>query len=169
MRGKAPRRTACERTCSERTAVAPVKQVWAMDFMGDKLSDGRKFRVLAVLDLCTREWLMCRWCPGRSSVCPGGGQCIAPARTLSNNSGLSRKSTATSSRTGPGVTHAFRSVGATCAGSVRTTRSVRPFVLVLSRLSYGKVRCGPSPRTAHPVNKTVDSPKNEGPRCIEPD
>jgi putative transposase len=34
-----------------------VKQVWFLDFMSDALSDGRRFRVLGVLDQCSRECL----------------------------------------------------------------------------------------------------------------
>ena len=34
-----------------------VNQVWSLDFMSDALSDGRRFRVLGVLDQCSRECL----------------------------------------------------------------------------------------------------------------
>lgn len=34
-----------------------VNQVWAMDFMSDRLSSGRKYRLLTVIDCCSRECL----------------------------------------------------------------------------------------------------------------
>jgi len=35
-----------------------VNQVWSLDFMSDAFTDGRRFRVLAVMDQCSRECLM---------------------------------------------------------------------------------------------------------------
>lgn len=35
-----------------------VNHVWSLDFMSDAFTDGRKFRVLAVMDQCSRECLM---------------------------------------------------------------------------------------------------------------
>lgn len=32
-------------------------QVWSLDFLSDALSDGRRFRVLGVMDQCSRECL----------------------------------------------------------------------------------------------------------------
>ena len=37
---------------------AAVNEVWSMDFMSDSLSDGRAFRVLNVIDDCSRECLL---------------------------------------------------------------------------------------------------------------
>lgn len=34
-----------------------INQVWSLDFLSDALSDGRRFRVLNVLDQCSRECL----------------------------------------------------------------------------------------------------------------
>jgi putative transposase len=34
-----------------------INQVWSLDFMSDALSDGRKFRLLGVMDQCSREGL----------------------------------------------------------------------------------------------------------------
>ena len=34
-----------------------IGQVWSLDFMSDALSDGRRFRVLGVMDQCSRECL----------------------------------------------------------------------------------------------------------------
>jgi len=35
-----------------------INQVWSLDFMSDALSDGRRFRVLGVMDQCSRECLL---------------------------------------------------------------------------------------------------------------
>jgi putative transposase len=34
-----------------------INQVWSLDFVSDALSDGRRFRILGVLDQCSRECL----------------------------------------------------------------------------------------------------------------
>lgn len=34
-----------------------INQVWSLDFLSDSLSDGRRFRVLGVIDQCSRECL----------------------------------------------------------------------------------------------------------------
>ena len=34
-----------------------LNQVWSLDFLSDALSDGRRFRVLGVMDQCSRECL----------------------------------------------------------------------------------------------------------------
>lgn len=34
-----------------------VNQVWSLDFLSDALSDGRRFRVLGIMDQCSRECL----------------------------------------------------------------------------------------------------------------
>ena len=51
------------------TRVAPPApsrpdQRWSMDFIADRLSDGRRLRVLTVLDVCTRECLALHAGPG---------------------------------------------------------------------------------------------------------
>ena len=35
-----------------------INQVWSLDFMSDAFTDGRRFRVLGVLDQCSRECLV---------------------------------------------------------------------------------------------------------------
>jgi putative transposase len=60
VRRKAPRRSVSSQVRSERPAVEGANQAWAMDFMSDTLSDGRKIRVLTVLDVFTREGLALR-------------------------------------------------------------------------------------------------------------
>ena len=34
-----------------------ANQRWSLDFIADQLTDGRRFRILAVVDDCTRECL----------------------------------------------------------------------------------------------------------------
>ena len=34
-----------------------INQIWSLDFMSDAFTDGRRFRVLGVLDQCSRECL----------------------------------------------------------------------------------------------------------------
>ncbi len=34
-----------------------INQVWSLDFMSDALADGRRFRVLGIMDQCSRECL----------------------------------------------------------------------------------------------------------------
>jgi len=60
LRRRRPRRNAGCRVREARPAVESMNQVWAMDFMTVGLADGRKVRVLTVLDLFTRESLAIR-------------------------------------------------------------------------------------------------------------
>ena len=60
LRRRRPRRNAGCRPREARPAVEAVNQVWAMDFLTVGLADGRKARVLTVLDLFTRESLAIR-------------------------------------------------------------------------------------------------------------
>jgi putative transposase len=55
LRRKAPRRRVSSRHRDDRPAVEAANQARAMDFMSDALADGRKLRVLTVIDLFTRE------------------------------------------------------------------------------------------------------------------
>jgi putative transposase len=41
----------------ERVRVTEANQAWSLDFMADQLTDGRRFRVLTILDVFTRESL----------------------------------------------------------------------------------------------------------------
>ena len=34
-----------------------INQVWSLDFLSDALADGRRFRVLGIMDQCSRECL----------------------------------------------------------------------------------------------------------------
>jgi putative transposase len=60
MRRKTPRRNVSSQTRSGRPPVGAANQVWALDFLSDTLSDGRKIRLLTVLDVFTRECLAIR-------------------------------------------------------------------------------------------------------------
>jgi putative transposase len=57
IRTRTPRRRRACRYRSGRTAAGGPNDVWAMDFMSDKLFDGRAFRILTVVDAHTREAL----------------------------------------------------------------------------------------------------------------
>lgn len=60
MRRKNPRRRVSCQARTQRPAVEGANHTWALDFMTDTLSDGRKIRMLTVLDLFTREGLAIR-------------------------------------------------------------------------------------------------------------
>jgi putative transposase len=57
---KRPRRKASARARDHRPPVEAANQAWAMDFVTVTLADGRRVRVLTVLDLFTRESLALR-------------------------------------------------------------------------------------------------------------
>jgi len=50
------RRRAAEHA-RERIRASETNQVWSLDFMADQLTDGRRFRVLTIVDVFTRESL----------------------------------------------------------------------------------------------------------------
>jgi putative transposase len=52
------RRVATEHLRQERIRPTEANQAWSLDFMADQLVDGRRFRVLTVLDVFTRESLV---------------------------------------------------------------------------------------------------------------
>ncbi len=60
MRRRNPRRRVSSRHRDERPAVESANQAWSMDFVSDALADGRRLRVLTVIDLYTRESLAIR-------------------------------------------------------------------------------------------------------------
>jgi putative transposase len=57
IRAKLPRRKRAWRYRSGRPQIISPNDVWAMDFMSDALFDGRPFRLLTVVDCCSREGL----------------------------------------------------------------------------------------------------------------
>jgi putative transposase len=57
LRTKRPKRRRMAAHRLERPLVQMPNELWCMDFMTDALFDGRRFRVLTVIDQCTRECL----------------------------------------------------------------------------------------------------------------
>ena len=57
IRSKVPKRKRAWRYRQGRPEIGGANEVWAMDFMADRLFDGRPFRILTVVDCHTRESL----------------------------------------------------------------------------------------------------------------
>jgi putative transposase len=57
MRRKAPHRHVSSKRRIARPAATRANETWSMDFMSDSLGDGRKLRVLTIVDNFTRESL----------------------------------------------------------------------------------------------------------------
>ncbi|WP_156375492.1 IS3 family transposase [Methylobacterium sp. Leaf125] len=57
IRPKLPKRKRAWRYRQGRPAIGGPNEVWAMDFMSDRIFDGRPFRILTVVDCHTREAL----------------------------------------------------------------------------------------------------------------
>lgn len=55
IRTKLPRRKRAWRYRTGRPEIAAPNDVWAMDFISDALFDGRPFRLLTIVDCCSRE------------------------------------------------------------------------------------------------------------------
>ena len=55
LRRKRPWRHATAVHREQRRPATARNDIWSMDFVADQLADGRRFRALTVLDLCTRE------------------------------------------------------------------------------------------------------------------
>lgn len=60
MRSKRPRRHKSCQVRRPRTATARLNESWSMDFMADQLFDGRRFRLLTLVDNFSRESLALR-------------------------------------------------------------------------------------------------------------
>jgi len=54
LRNKSPKRRVKAKLREDRSPATGANQVWAMDFVHDQLFDGRKFRVLTMVDTFTR-------------------------------------------------------------------------------------------------------------------
>ena len=54
LRSKSPKRRVTAQLREDRSAASAVNQVWAMDFVHDQLFDGRKIRVLTIVDTFSR-------------------------------------------------------------------------------------------------------------------
>jgi putative transposase len=57
IRQKTPRRKRSCRYRGERTEISAPNQAWAMDFMSDRLFEGRPYRILTIIDCHSRESL----------------------------------------------------------------------------------------------------------------
>lgn len=57
IRTRSPKRRRASRYRAGRTEASDANDVWAMDFMSDRLFDGRPFRILTIVDCHTREAL----------------------------------------------------------------------------------------------------------------
>jgi putative transposase len=66
VRVKRRRKLASEARVSRPSPQRPDER-WSMDFVADRLVDGRRLRVLTVLDVCTRECLVLHAGPGLSA------------------------------------------------------------------------------------------------------
>jgi putative transposase len=57
LRAKTPKRRRSAVVRQPRTDATALNQIWSMDFMHDRLTDGRKFRLLTIVDTYSRECL----------------------------------------------------------------------------------------------------------------
>lgn len=57
IRTRSPKRRRACRYRAGRSEAGGINDVWAMDFMSDKLFDGKPFRILTIVDCFTREAL----------------------------------------------------------------------------------------------------------------
>lgn len=57
IRTRSPKRRRACRYRAGRAEAGGMNDVWAMDFMSDRLFDDRPFRILTIVDRCTREAL----------------------------------------------------------------------------------------------------------------
>lgn len=54
LRNKTPKRKVSAKLREDRTAASGPNEIWAMDFMSDQLFDGRRIRLLTIVDAFTR-------------------------------------------------------------------------------------------------------------------
>jgi putative transposase len=54
LRNKSPKRRVKAQLREDRSSATAANQIWAMDFVHDQLFDGRKIRVLTIVDTFTR-------------------------------------------------------------------------------------------------------------------
>ena len=57
LRYKRPKRNKAAQLRQPKTLAGHINQMWSMDFVADNLFDGRKLRMLTVVDCCSRESL----------------------------------------------------------------------------------------------------------------
>src|SRR5438552_5152705 len=54
LRNKSPKRRVKAQLRADRSSATAADQIWAMDFVHDQLFDGRKIRILTIVDTFTR-------------------------------------------------------------------------------------------------------------------
>ena len=57
LKKRPQRRRKAERNREERFVATAPNQAWSLDFVADQLQDGKRFRALTIIDVCTRERL----------------------------------------------------------------------------------------------------------------
>ncbi len=57
LRYKRPKRNKAAQLRQPKTLASQINQMWSMDFVADNMFDGRKLRMLTVVDCCSRESL----------------------------------------------------------------------------------------------------------------
>ena len=62
LRNKKPKRHVSRQRREERPVAAGIDDSWSMDFMSDKLFDGRRIRLLTIVDNFSRESLVVHQC-----------------------------------------------------------------------------------------------------------
>lgn len=90
LRQKRPKRRRAVVARQEQPAGRTPNERWTMDFMSDALADGRKLRVLTVLDTCTRECVALRGrCRLPREGCRGGADACgdSPGTSRRNHGG----------------------------------------------------------------------------------
>jgi len=55
LKHKPQRHRRASKQRGERMRPAEAKRVWGLDFVADQFADGRRFRALTIVDVCTRE------------------------------------------------------------------------------------------------------------------
>ena len=57
LRHKRPKRNKAAKLRQPKALAQHINQIWSVDFVADNMFDGRKLRMLTVLDCCSRESL----------------------------------------------------------------------------------------------------------------
>ena len=108
LRNKSPKRRVKAKLREDRAPATAPNQVWAIDFVHDQLFDGRKIRVLTIVDTFTG-------CHRRSRC----GRIFVAVMSLKHSSGLSQRSVVrqrSGSTTAPNSSARSSISGPSCAG-----------------------------------------------------
>jgi len=101
---KTPKPRVAAKLREDRSPPAAPKQVWAMDFLSDQLFDGRKIRILTIVDAYSRRSTPGRTTAARRSSRRWSGSPGSTARRRRFVSTMGRSSSARRSISGPGST-----------------------------------------------------------------